>query len=81
MLDIRQYVEDGKIIIFSFWVIWCFFCKKEFDVIVDFYGFWQEEYDVEFVVIIIDIQWALVKVKLMVEVKGWIYIIFFDLNQ
>lgn len=80
-LDIRQYAEDGKITILSFWATWCSPCKKELDAIADLYGFWQEEYDAELVAITIDTQRALAKVKPMVEAKGWTYTILSDPNQ
>ena len=80
-LDIRQYAEDGKITILSFWATWCSPCKKELDAIADLYDYWQEEYDVELVAVTIDTQRALAKVKPMVEAKGWAYTILSDPNQ
>jgi peroxiredoxin len=80
-LNIKQYAEDGKITILSFWATWCSPCKKELDAIADLYEFWQEEYDAELVAVTIDTQRALAKVKPMVEAKGWTYTILSDPNQ
>ncbi|MBV6654973.1 MAG: TlpA family protein disulfide reductase [Mameliella sp.] len=80
-LDIKQYAEDGKITILSFWATWCSPCKKELDAIADLYEEWQEEYDAELVAVTIDTQRALAKVKPMVESKGWTYTILSDPNQ
>ena len=80
-LDIKQYAEDGKITIPSFWATWCSPCKKELDAIADLYEEWQEEYDAELVAVTIDTQRALAKVKPMVESKGWTYTILSDPNQ
>lgn len=80
-LDIKQYAEDGKITILSFWATWCSPCKKELDAIADLYDYWQEEYGAELVAITIDTQRALAKVKPMVEAKGWTYTILSDANQ
>jgi len=80
-LSIKEFAENKKITILSFWATWCSPCKKELDAIADIYPDWQEEYDAELVAVTIDTQRALAKVKPMVEAKGWEYIILSDANQ
>jgi peroxiredoxin len=80
-ISIKDFAEDGKITVLSFWATWCSPCKKELDAIADIYPDWQEEYDVEVVAVTIDTQRALAKVKPMVEAKGWEYTVLSDANQ
>lgn len=80
-VNIQDYADNGKITVLSFWATWCTPCKKELDAIADFYGEWQEEYNMELVAITIDTRRALAKVKPMVAQKGWDYEILSDANS
>ncbi|HMQ49890.1 MAG TPA: TlpA disulfide reductase family protein [Saprospiraceae bacterium] len=80
-INIREFAENGKITVLSFWATWCSPCKKELDAIADLYPEWQETYDMELVAITIDTRRELGKVRPMVESKGWEYTILSDENQ
>ena len=77
-ISIKEYANNGKITVISFWATWCSPCKRELDAIADYYEDWQSEYDMELVAVTIDNVRALSKVKPMVESKGWEYIILSD---
>lgn len=78
---IKDYVDNGKITVFSFWATWCSPCKRELDAIADYYEDWQADYNMELVAVTIDNARALPKVKPMVESKGWEYDILSDVNE
>jgi len=80
-VDLKDYLEEGKNYVFSFWATWCSPCKKELDAISELYPEWQDDYNVEIIAITIDNARALAKVKPMVLEKGWEYTIFSDANQ
>lgn len=80
-IDLKDYLEEGKNYVFSFWATWCSPCKRELDAISELYPDWQEDYNVEIIAITIDNARALAKVKPMVLEKGWEYTIFSDANQ
>jgi thiol-disulfide isomerase/thioredoxin len=76
-VNLKEYAQkSGKVIVIDFWATWCSPCKKELDVIADFYETWQDSYGVELLAITIDDQRALAKVPAMVASKGWEYTIF-----
>ncbi len=80
-VNILEYAENGKITVLSFWATWCSPCKKELDAIAEYYGEWQEAYDMELVAITIDNARALPKVKPMATSKGWEYTILSDARE
>ncbi len=80
-VNLKDYVQEGKNYVLSFWATWCSPCKKELDNISEYYGDWQEDYNVEIIAITIDNARALAKVKPMVVEKGWEYTVFSDANQ
>ena len=80
-VNTADYINNGKITVFSFFATWCTPCKKELDAIADLYEEWQEEYDVELVAITIDDSRQLTKVKPLVSQKGWDYIVLSDVKK
>ncbi len=80
-VEIADYTKNGKTTIISFWATWCSPCKKELDAIAEIYPDWQEEYDVDLIAITIDTRRNLAKVPVIVETKGWEYIILSDPAQ
>jgi peroxiredoxin len=80
-VNTAEYLNNGKITIFSFFATWCTPCKKELDAISGMYKDWQEEYDVELVAITIDDSRQLTKVKPLISQKGWEYIVLSDVKK
>lgn len=80
-VNIKEYTENGKITVVSFWATWCTPCKKELDALMDFYDEWSEEFDVDFVAITIDDARGLPKVRSLVHQKSWEYTILSDVQQ
>jgi len=81
IVNIQDYVGNGKLTVVSFWATWCSPCKRELDAISDLYPDWKEDYGVEFVAVTIDNARALAKVPAMVSSKGWEYTILSDSKQ
>jgi peroxiredoxin len=77
-VNLRDYVDKGKITILNFWATWCSPCKKELDAIAEVYEDWQKEYNVQVLAVTIDTQRDLPKVKPMVATKEWDYTILSD---
>lgn len=80
-VKIRDYADNGKITILSFWATWCSPCKRELDAISELYPDWIEAYDVELIAITTDNARALSKVKPMIAQKGWEFEILSDSKQ
>lgn len=80
-VNIKDYANNGKYTVLSFWATWCSPCKRELDAISEYYEEWQEDLDMELVAITIDNARNLPKVKPMVETKGWEYTILSDSNE
>ncbi|MFD2698535.1 TlpA family protein disulfide reductase [Mesonia sediminis] len=77
----KDYAEDDKVYIFSFWATWCAPCINELEAIKAVYTDWQEEVDVELIAISIDDARTVKRVKPMVNGKAWEYEILLDTNQ
>lgn len=77
-VDLKDYANNGKITIFSFWATWCAPCKRELDAVAEVYPEWVEDYDVELVAVTIDTRQAMSKVPAMVKSKNWEYIVLSD---
>lgn len=80
-VNIRDYVNNGKITVLSFWATWCGPCKQELNNIADIYEYWQEDYDMELIAISIDDSRNAGKVKTMVNGSAWDYIVLLDQNR
>lgn len=81
VIDVQELGKTGKITVISFWATWCSPCKKELDAIKDYYGEWQEKYNMELVAISVDDPRTAAKVPAMVAQKGWEYRILHDFNK
>ena len=77
-VNIKDYADNGKVTVLSFWATWCIPCQNELDAIADLYPDWQTKYDMELVAITIDTRRALAKVKPILSQKGWEYIVLSD---
>ncbi|MEM1123255.1 MAG: TlpA disulfide reductase family protein [Bacteroidota bacterium] len=71
--NIKEFGENGKITVVSFWATWCAPCKKELDAIAEVYEDWQADYDMELVAVSIDTRRAVATVPSLVASKGWEY--------
>ncbi len=80
-LNVQELGKSGKVTVISFWATWCSPCKKELDAIKDYYGEWQEKYDMELVAISIDDPRTAAKIPAMVAEKGWEYRVLHDYNK
>lgn len=80
-VSIKDYTDNGKITVVSFWATWCSPCKKELNAIADVYEDWQDEYDMQLVAVTIDNSRAVRKVKPMVDGFSWDYIVLSDVNE
>jgi cytochrome c biogenesis protein CcmG/thiol:disulfide interchange protein DsbE len=81
-VQLKEYAENGKITVISFWATWCGPCRKELDAIADIYPDWQADYDMELVAITLDTRRQMSKVPGVVETHGWEYdILSGDLNM
>ena len=80
-VDLKDYADDNKITIYSFWATWCSPCKRELDAIADLYPDWVADYDVQLVAVTIDTRQSLTQVKPMVASKGWEYVVLSDANS
>jgi len=80
-INLKEYGDNGKITVLSFWATWCSPCKKELDAYANFYDEWVDTYNVEVLAITIDDQRALAKVGPMVASKGWPFEVLSDANQ
>lgn len=80
-VNIKDYVNNDKVTVLSFWATWCSPCKRELDAISEIYEDWQDEYDVQLLAITIDDARSLAKVPALVETKGWEYTILADVKR
>jgi len=80
-VDIKDYVKKNNYTVLSFWATWCSPCKKELDILTDYYEEWQDEYNVELIAVTIDDVRGLSKVKPMVNTKGWGFTVLSDSKQ
>lgn len=80
-VNFKNYIEDGKITVLTFWASWCSPCKKELDNIAFLYPDWQEDYDLKLLAVTIDASQDLNKARSIVNSKAWDYEILADPNQ
>jgi len=80
-VNIRDYANNGKTTVFTFWATWCAPCKKELSNIADIYEDWQNDYNTEVVAVSIDNQRSVPKVKTYINGQAWDYDVLLDVNQ
>lgn len=79
-IDTKEFDNDGKPMIISFWATWCKPCVLELNTIMDEYVDWQEETGVKLIAISIDDARNTAKVAPFVNGKGWEYEVYMDPN-
>ena len=79
-MDTKDFENDGKPIIISFWATWCKPCVLELNTIMDEYVDWQDETGVKLIAISIDDARNTPKVAPFVNGKGWEYDVYLDPN-
>ena len=80
-VDLKKYAGNGKITAISIWATWCSPCIKEITNINEILGYWEEDYDMEFLAISIDNSRNSMKVKPFVNGKGWDFDVLLDVNS
>ena len=68
-------------VIISFWATWCSPCKRELNTIHELYTDWQTETGVNLVAVTIDDEKTKSGVPLIVDGKGWEYLVLYDVNS
>lgn len=80
-VNVKDYGENGKITIITFWATWCGPCIKELDNMNELYDDWEKKYDLELVAVTVDDARNIPKVKPLVNGRGWRYKILLDENK
>ena len=73
--------EKGKPVFVSFWQFTCKPCVKELNAIHDVIEDWEEEIEFQIVIISIDDSKTLQSAKNIINLKGWEFDAYFDINQ
>ncbi|MFZ6050848.1 TlpA family protein disulfide reductase [Halocola ammonii] len=79
-VDTKEFSNNGKPIIISFWATWCAPCKKELNNIADIYPDWQAESGVKLIAISIDDARSSTRVRPYVNAQAWDYEVYLDPN-
>lgn len=79
-VDTKDFQNDGKPIVISFWATWCKPCVLELNTIADHYADWQEETGVKLIAVSIDDARNTAKVAPFVNGKDWDYEVYMDPN-
>lgn len=77
----KEFSNNGKPIIISFWATWCTPCKKELNTIHDLYEDWKAETGVKLIAVSIDDARNIQKVAPYVNGRNWEYEVYIDPNQ
>lgn len=80
-INAKDFQNDGKPIIISFWATWCKPCLQELNNIDEVYEQWQEETGVKVIAVSIDDSRNSRRVRPFVKSRGWDYEVYLDANQ
>jgi peroxiredoxin len=78
---LKDFAEQDKIYVFSFWATWCAPCISELEAINELYEGWQKELKVEVIAVSIDDARTAKRVKPLLKGKNWPYKVLLDTNQ
>tara|TARA_R100000152_G_C6622341_1_gene72630 strand:+ start:103 stop:579 length:477 start_codon:yes stop_codon:yes gene_type:complete len=81
IINTSQFNNNDNLIIISFWATWCKPCISELENIHEVYEDWQEETNVKLIAISVDNSRSQMKVKPMVNAKGWEYEVYIDSGE
>lgn len=81
VVNTKDFENNTKPIIITFWATWCKPCTKELDAISDVYENWQDETGVKVIAISIDDARNSAKVTPYVNGKDWPFDIYTDANS
>ena len=80
IINTSQFDNNDDLIIISFWATWCKPCISELENIHEVYEDWQEETNVKLIAISVDNSRSQMKVKPLINAKGWEYEVYIDSN-
>ena len=80
-IDTKDFTNEGKPFIISFWATWCKPCIMELNAISEVYEDWLEETGVKVIVISIDDSRSSKKVAPFVKSRNWKYESYLDENS
>lgn len=79
-ISTKDFQNNGKPIVLSFWATWCKPCVNELTNVAELYEEWQEKTGVKIIAISIDDARNMAKVAPFVNGKGWEYDVYLDPN-
>jgi cytochrome c biogenesis protein CcmG, thiol:disulfide interchange protein DsbE len=79
-LNTKDFHNEGKPFVISFWATWCKPCVREFTSLADVYDEWQEETGVKIFAVSIDDSRTSQNVLPFISGKGWEFDFFLDTN-
>lgn len=77
----KDFVEQDKVYIFSFWATWCAPCINELDEMNEVQEEWKKSINLEIVAIATDDSRTQKRVNPLVNGKGWDFKVVLDSNQ
>lgn len=77
----KEFSNNGKPIIISFWATWCKPCLNELSAFNDEFEDWHDETEVKIIAVSIDDSRASSRVKSLVSGKDWSFEVYLDQNQ
>lgn len=77
----KDFNEQDKIYVFSFWATWCAPCISELEAISEHYTKWSEELNMELIAISTDDSRTQRRVRPLLNGKNWPYQVLMDTNQ